>query len=115
MQSIRRDIHIEPGSYTSIRLRLKAGGQPFDLAGWAACLQARDYNGNLLIDLAEDNGGIEITPDAGEIQINFFVSATTGIREKTAYYDLKLTPGADKERAVEIYHGQLTFGREDCR
>lgn len=114
MQSIRRDIHLEPGSYTSIRLRLKAGGQPFDLSGCSACLQARDYTRNLLINLTQENAGIEIAPAEGEIQINFFVSATAGIREKTAFYDLKLIP-ADPERAIELYHGQITFGREDCQ
>lgn len=114
MKSIRRDIHLEPGSYTCIRLRLKAGGQPFDLSGWTAHLQARDYTRNLLIDLTQDNAGIEIDPAEGEIQINFFVSATTGIREKTAYYDLKLIP-SDPERAIEIYNGQITFGRGDCQ
>lgn len=114
MKSIRRDIQIEPGSYTSLRLRMKAAGQPFDLTGWDACLQARDYNGELLIDLTQDNGGIEITPVAGEVTLHLFASTTAGIREKTAYYDLKLIP-SDPERAIEIYNGQITFGREDCQ
>lgn len=115
MKPIRRDITIEPGSYTSQRVVLKAQGQPLDLTGSTAYLHVRAYDGTLLIELTEENAGIVIEPAAGAITYHFLATRTKGIAERTGYWEFRWEPAEGPDYAIELYHGKVTFGREDIK
>jgi len=98
--------------YTTQIIWADSSGNPIDLTSYTAAmqlrLQAASPNPSAL-DLTSSNGGITITPLAGEMDI-LMTSAQTGALDSGFYvYDLEIALGSVVTRIIQ---GQITVSAQ---
>jgi hypothetical protein len=74
----------------------KDSGQPVDLSGYTARMQAREYadSASAFIDLTTENGGITLGGASGSIDIAMTATATAALTPIKGVYDLELISGS---------------------
>jgi len=98
--------------YTTTIIWADSSGNPIDLTGYSAAmqlrLQAASPNPSAL-NLTSSNGGITITPLAGEMDI-LMTTAQTGALDPGFYvYDLEIALGSVVTRIIQ---GQITVSAQ---
>ena len=104
---------IDQGSqYTTQIIWADSSGNPIDLTGYTAAMQLRFQAASpnpASLNLTSSNGGITITPLAGEMDI-LMTSAQTGALDPGFYvYDLEIALGSVVTRIIQ---GQITVSAQ---
>lgn len=104
---IKYDLTIRKGRDFEFRYRLtdKASGAPVDMTGFVIAAQLRPAPGSatLLADFAVDTSQLA----SGEVAISLDDTTTAALEAGTAYYDIKVTDNAGKDR--DHFYGQVTI------
>jgi hypothetical protein len=98
--------------YTTQIIWADSSGNPIDLTGYTAAMQLREQAASpnpSALNLTSSNGGITITPLAGEMDI-LMTSAQTGALDPGFYvYDLEIALGSVVTRIIQ---GQITVSAQ---
>ncbi|HXH24529.1 MAG TPA: hypothetical protein VNI78_04720 [Vicinamibacterales bacterium] len=79
-------------------------GQPVDLTGYTARMQARERHGSptVLLELTTENGGIQLGGPSGTITLSMSAAQTAALTWRRGVYDLELvSPAGVVTRLIE--------------
>ena len=98
--------------YTTQIILADSIGNPIDLTGYTAAMQLREQAASpnpSSLNLTSSNGGITITPLAGEMDILMTTAQTGALDARFYVYDLEITLSGV---ATRIIQGQITVSAQ---
>jgi hypothetical protein len=112
---------IVQGATFSLQIRIKGGGQTFDLTGCKARSQGRLEQPDIgvLFELSTENGGILLDETAGTLRLYMSAAQTAALDFDAGVYDLELlTPPSAPDPAGEVIRllqGRVSLSKEVTR
>jgi len=98
--------------FTTQIIWANSAGVPIDLTGYTAAMQLREQAASpnpSALNLTSSNGGITITPLAGELDILMTTAQTGALDARFYVYDLELTLSGVVTRIIQ---GQITVSAQ---
>jgi hypothetical protein len=98
--------------YTTQIIWADSSGNPIDLTGYTASMQLREQAASAdpaALTLTSSNGGITITPVAGEMDILMTTAQTGALDARFYVYDLEIALGGVVTRIIQ---GQITVSAQ---
>ena len=84
---------------------------PIPLTDFTARMQIRESHSDadFIAELTTGNGGIVITPAAGQLDLFLSDTVTSAITEMGGVYDLELIDSGDTDDVTKLVRGTVTF------
>lgn len=98
--------------YTTQIIWADSSGNPIDLTGYTAAMQLREQSSSpnpAALTLTSSNGGITITPLAGEMDILMTTAQTGALDARFYVYDLEIALSGVVTRIIQ---GQITVSAQ---
>lgn len=98
--------------YTTQIIWADSSGNPIDLTGYSAAMQLREQASSpnpSALNLTSSNGGITITPLAGEMDILMTTAQTGALDARFYVYDLEIALSGVVTRIIQ---GQITVSAQ---
>lgn len=98
--------------YTTQIIWADSSGNPIDLTGYSAAMQLREQAASpnpSALNLTSSNGGITITPLAGEMDILMTTAQTGALTARFYVYDLEIALSGVVTRIIQ---GQITVSAQ---
>ena len=108
------DITVIQGATFNPIFTYSINGLPVNLTGYTARMQIRPSvdSDTILATLTTENGGILITPLAGQIQLLMSATQTSALSFVVGVYDLEIITGVSVDRLLQ---GQVILSKEVTR
>ena len=108
------DITVIQGATFNPIFTYSINGLPVNLTGYTARMQIRPSvdSDTILATLTTENGGILITPLAGQIQLLMSATRTAALSFVVGVYDLEIITGVSVDRLLQ---GQVILSKEVTR